>query len=57
MDVTLKDIMAFFGMSPKEMSREWKEMTDLDKADIKEGLGNGTLWYPDHTDTPVIGTL
>lgn len=44
-EVTLKTIMAYFGMSPKEMSREWKEMSLKDKADIKNGLQNGSLTY------------
>ena len=49
-DVTLKDIMAYFStesrpMGPKEMTREWKGLTDQDKKDIKDGLGNGSLTY------------
>lgn len=43
--ITLKDMMAFFGMSAAEFTREWKEMTPADKADIKNGLSNGTLTY------------
>lgn len=45
MDVTLKDIMAFFEMSSKEFATEWRKMTVQDKADIKAGLGNGSLTY------------
>lgn len=49
-DVTLKDIMAFFAtdtrpMGPKEMTKEWKDLSLKDKADIKNGLTNGTLTY------------
>ena len=49
-DVTLKDIMAYFGtdtrpMGPKEMTREWKSLTDKDKAQIKNGLADGSLTY------------
>lgn len=44
-EVTLKTIMAFFGMSPKEMTHEWKALTDKDKADIKNGLADGSLTY------------
>lgn len=43
--VTLKDIMAFFGMAPKEMTKEWKALSDQDKEDIKSGLENGSLTY------------
>lgn len=43
--VTLKTIMAFFGMSPAQMTKEWKALTDKDKADIKSGLENGSLTY------------
>lgn len=44
-DITLKDIMAFFGMSPAEMSKEWKGLTADDKAQIKNGLADGSLTY------------
>lgn len=43
--VTLKTIMAFFGMTPSEMSKEWKRLTDTDKAELKSGLENGSLTY------------
>lgn len=43
--VTLKTIMAFFGMTPSEMTKEWKRLTDKDKTDIKSGLENGSLTY------------
>lgn len=44
-EITLKDIMAFFGMTSQQMTREWKQLTDADKADIKAGLSNGSLTY------------
>jgi hypothetical protein len=57
-DVTLKQIMAFFGMDAKAMTKEWKSvplhptpeqkrtmLSDKDKEDIKNGIGDGTLTY------------
>jgi len=44
-DATLKEIMAFFGMTGPEMTREWKALSDTDKKQIKAGLGNGSLTY------------
>ena len=44
-EITLKDIMAYFGMSPSEMTREWKQLTDQDKAQIKAGLSDGSFTY------------
>lgn len=43
--ITLKGIMEFFGMTSPQMTREWKQLSDQDKADIKAGLSNGTLTY------------
>lgn len=43
--ISLKDIMAFFGMSPREMTKEWKALSDKDKEQIKSGLENGSLTY------------
>jgi hypothetical protein len=42
---TVKDVMAFFGMSAKEFMVEWKLCSDKDKSDLKDGIGNGTLTY------------
>lgn len=44
-EITIKDITAFFGMTPREMVKEWKELSDTDKADIRSGLQNGSLTY------------
>lgn len=43
--VTLKDIMAFFGMTTPQFSKEWKLLSTEDKTQIKEGLMNGSLTY------------
>lgn len=43
--VVLKDVMSYFGMTPKEMSTEWRKLTPEDKTDIIVGLSNGTETY------------
>ena len=58
MAMTLKEIMAFFGMDAKQMTKEWKTLpanataaqkrtmlTDEDKKQIKKGIEDGTLTY------------
>lgn len=45
MDVTLKGIMQYFGMSPSDFTREWKNLTAKDKEEIKAGLANDSLTY------------
>jgi hypothetical protein len=43
---TIKQVMAFFGESVvAKFTREWKDMTDADKNQIKGGIGDGTLTY------------
>jgi hypothetical protein len=46
---TIKDVADFFGKLPgqtlKGFSDEWKALSDEDKSQIKEGIGNGTLNY------------
>lgn len=44
-EITLKEIMAFFGMASAEFAKEWRVMTPGDKAQIKSGLANGSLTY------------
>lgn len=45
-DVSVKDIMAYFGYkSAGEFMRDWKQMTDTDKAQIKAGLSDESLTY------------
>lgn len=43
--VTLKQVGDFFGMTSKEMMKEWKALSDTDKEQIKQGIGDGTLTY------------
>lgn len=45
---TLKDVMAFLRKDNEtitQFSAEWKTLTDKDKADLKNGIGDGTLTY------------
>ena len=44
-DASLKEIMAFFEMPSKGFASEWRRMSDTDKAQIKAGIGDGTLTY------------
>lgn len=44
-EITLKDIMKYFGMSTAEFSKSWKLMSPQDKTDIKAGLTDGSLNY------------
>lgn len=43
----IKVIKEFFAMGMAEFKREWVEggLTDKDKEEIAEGIGNGTLTY------------
>ena len=41
----LAQIRDFFGMSSGDFAREWKTLSPGDKAQIKEGVANGTLNY------------
>lgn len=45
MEPTLKNIMAFFEMSPSDFSKEWKKLTPEDKEQIKHGLMTNTYTY------------
>lgn len=46
-DATLKEIKDFFGMTLPEMKKEWTggKLTDKDKKELAEGIGNGTFTY------------
>lgn len=43
---SLKDIKDLFGYSTlSAFSKDWKQLSDKDKEQIKEGIGNGTFTY------------
>ena len=47
-EATLKQVADFFrkdGETLTQFSQEWKSLTDDDKAQIREGIGNGTFTY------------
>jgi hypothetical protein len=47
-EATLKQVTEYFrreGETLKGFTEEWKQLTDTDKAQIKQGLGNGSLSY------------
>lgn len=41
----LKTVREFFGMSMQEMKAEWVPLSDKDKAELTQGLTDGTLTY------------
>ena len=42
---SLKEVRDFFGIDGKQMIVEWRGLTDLDKAQLRQGIGDGTLTY------------
>lgn len=43
---TVKEVKDFFGeKSISKFTTEWKALTEQDRADLKNGIGNGTLTY------------
>ena len=42
---TIKDVMAFFGMTASEFAKEWKGLSEADKVALKSGIGDGSLTY------------
>lgn len=44
-DATLKEIMKALNMTPAEFTKEWKALSDTDKAQLKAGIGNGSQTY------------
>lgn len=46
---TLKQVADYFGRLPgqtlKAWTEEWKQLSDEDKEQIKDGIGDGTLTY------------
>lgn len=42
---TLLETMKYFGMTSNEFRKEWQFLTEQDKAEIREGIGNGTETY------------
>lgn len=42
---TLKDVMAYFNMTPAEFTPDWRKMTADDKAQLRQGIGDGSLTY------------
>jgi hypothetical protein len=42
---TMIDVMKYFEMKPAEFKAQWARLTDTGKAQLKEGIGNGSLTY------------
>lgn len=46
MEATLKDVSAFFEFPSLGAFRaEWSKLSDEDKRELREGIGNGSLTY------------
>ena len=44
-EATMVEVMRFFGMQIATFRKEWEKLTDQDKAQLKRGIGDGTLNY------------
>jgi hypothetical protein len=44
-EATVSEVMKFFGMTPAKFTAEWKSMSDEDKKQLKQGIGNESLTY------------
>lgn len=38
-------VAKYFGMKLSDFRAQWAELTDTDKAQLKEGIGSGSLTY------------
>lgn len=46
MDATISQVKNFFGEdNTAKFAKEWRDLTDTDKAQIKAGIGDGSLTY------------
>lgn len=41
----LNKVAKFFGGPLSQFTKEWKQLSDEDRTQIREGIGNGTLTY------------
>lgn len=45
-EATLIQVKSYFEIeSAAEFSKEWKQLTDKDKEQLKQGIGDGSLTY------------
>jgi hypothetical protein len=44
-EATLKEVRDTFGMSSGDFARDWKKLSEQDKKDLRQGIGDGTLTY------------
>ncbi len=43
--VPVSKIRDYFGMTTQEFTKQWREMDEKDKAEIRSGFDNGTMTY------------
>lgn len=41
-------VMRFFEMRAGEFRTQWNSLPEQDKSDLKAGVADGSLTYPDH---------
>jgi hypothetical protein len=44
-DATMVDVMKFFGMRPAEFRPQWNALSEQDKKDLKQGIGDESHTY------------
>ena len=45
MEASIKEVREFFDIPVSQFAKEWRMLSDKDKADLKKGIGDGTLTY------------
>lgn len=43
--MSMVDVMKYFGLKPTEFRKEWAELSETDKEDLKKGVADGSLTY------------
>jgi len=44
-DATIKQVTDFFGMKLAEFRDEWQQLSDDERQQIRQGIGDGSLTY------------
>lgn len=44
-EATLKQVTEFFGIPLSQFAKEWKQLTEEDRQQLKAGIGDGSLNY------------
>ena len=41
----IKEVMAYFGIPITQFGKEWKQLSEQDKNQLRRGIGDGTFTY------------